>query len=77
MADPHDAQTDLGAKLRSLREGKGWSRETLAKRSGTTPLTILRAEIHGSEPTLASLQRWANALGVPVADLLPGAEVAS
>lgn len=73
MADSPTAETattPLGHKLRQLREGRGWSRETLARKAGTTPLTILRAEVHGTSPTLASLQAWAGALNVPVSELV-------
>jgi transcriptional regulator with XRE-family HTH domain len=78
MADSTNAQTALGRRLRDEREAKGWSRETLGRKSNTTPLTILRAEVHGSQPTLTSLAAWADALGVPVSDfLLPDPEAAA
>lgn len=56
--------------LRLLREARGWSRETLADKSGTASLTILRAELHGSDPATSTIKAWADALGVSVADLL-------
>lgn len=76
MADSPSAQTALGQRLRDLRTQKGWSRETLGAKSGTTALTILRAEIHGTQPTLASLTAWADALDVPLSELLDPKAVA-
>lgn len=70
MPDSADVDLALGQHLRSLREAKGWSRETLARKSGTAPLTILRAEVHGTDPTLSSLTAWADALEVPLAELV-------
>lgn len=70
MADSTDAHLAIGQRLRSLREGKGWSRETLARFSGTAPLTILRAEVHGSDPAASTLLAWADALDVTVSELI-------
>lgn len=70
MQEPTQAQTDFGRRLRTLREAKGWSRDLLARKSGTAPLTILRAEVHGTDPVLSTVVAWADALGVPPADLV-------
>ena len=58
------------ADLRKLREARGWSRETLAEKSGTSAMTILRAELHGSDPSLSTLTAWADALDVPLDELV-------
>ena len=62
--------TPLGFRLRAAREAKGWSRETLARATGTSALTILRAEIHGSSPRIDTLTSWAEALDVSIGQLL-------
>lgn len=69
MADPTERHTEIGQRLRALREARGWSRETLARRSDTAPLTILRAEVHGSDPALSTVLAWADALDVSLGDL--------
>lgn len=53
-----------------LREARGWSRDLLARKSGTTALTILRAEVHGSDPAWSTVRSWAAALDVSVSDLI-------
>lgn len=70
MPVPTPAETGVGRRLRALREERQWSRDLLARKSGTAPLTILRAEVHGTDPTLETLRSWAAALDVSVADLL-------
>jgi transcriptional regulator with XRE-family HTH domain len=60
----------MGQRLRAVREDKGWSRDLLARKSGTTSLTILRAELHGSDPALSTVLAWADALEVSVAELV-------
>lgn len=63
--------------LRTLREARGWSRETLAAKSGTTAMTILRYEVHGSDPALSTLKAWADALGVSIDDMLTEPDTAA
>lgn len=70
MADSTERQTEIGRRLRALREDKGWSREALARKSETAPLTILRAEVHGSDPAASTLLAWATALDVTVSELV-------
>ena len=45
-----------GAKLRALREAKGWTQEVLAERTGLSPRSIQRGE-HSSPLALASLAK--------------------
>lgn len=70
MADPRERHTEIGQRLRALREAKGWSREALARKSDTAALTILRAEVHGSDPAASTLLAWSDALGVTVSELV-------
>ena len=59
----------MGRNLRTLRDARGWSRDLLARKSDTAPLTILRAEVHGSDPALSTVLAWADALGVSLDEL--------
>lgn len=70
MADLTRDTTDLGRRLRALREGRSWSRRTLAARSGTSEASIARTELYGHTPKLDSISRWATALDVALTDLL-------
>lgn len=64
------APTQTSSRIRAAREAKGWSREVLARKSDTAPLTILRAEVHGSDPAASTLLAWATALDVTVSELV-------
>jgi transcriptional regulator with XRE-family HTH domain len=67
-----DAQMKInGEAVRALRERKSWSQEHLASASGLSVRTVQRVEVEGiaSAETRLAL---AAALGVPVADLIPG-----
>jgi len=50
------------AQLRAARALVGWSRDTLAKRSGTSAPTIQAFEALGSDPKLSTLNKWYRAL---------------
>lgn len=60
--------------LRTLREARDWSRETLAEKSGTSAMTVLRAELHDANPSISTVAAWAHALGVSVSDLMGDGE---
>jgi transcriptional regulator with XRE-family HTH domain len=62
----------VGPILRTIRESKGWSRATLARKSGIGTTTIARVELNGDTPTLPTLEALADALEVPFSDLLAG-----
>jgi transcriptional regulator with XRE-family HTH domain len=64
--------TALGARIRALRQGKGFAQWQLAYVVGTRANRISDWEIGSREPTLPSLQRLAAAFGITVADLLEG-----
>jgi transcriptional regulator with XRE-family HTH domain len=50
------------AQLRAARALLGWSRETLAARSGTGAETIKNFELRGSDPKQGTVQKWQRAL---------------
>ena len=62
------ARADLGANLRALRGGV--SVLELARRSGVARGTIAALEAGDGNPTVDTLYALANALGVPLSDLL-------
>jgi len=53
---------ELGAAVRELRLGRGWSQSELASAAGMTQSAIARFEAGGSVPTLPVLARIARAL---------------
>lgn len=72
MAD--STTSSVGSNLRREREARGWSRETLARESGTSLPTIARTELYGKEPRISTLTAWADALGVSLTVLLGSEE---
>ena len=54
----------LGAKVRHLRETRGWSQTELARQSDMAQSAIARFEAGGTVPTLPLLYRLTRALGV-------------
>lgn len=58
---------DLAKKIIELSRLKGLKQEELAEKLGITRVTLSRT-INGS-PTIGSLQKIADALGVPLAEL--------
>ncbi|HZN20568.1 MAG TPA: helix-turn-helix transcriptional regulator [Micromonosporaceae bacterium] len=66
-ADAYDAARlafELGRAVRGLREQHGWSQSQLAQASGMTQSAVARFEAGGTVPTLAVLERLAQALDV-------------
>lgn len=53
---------ELGASVRALREGQGWSQSELARRAGMTQPAVARFESGGTVPTIPVLERLAHAL---------------
>lgn len=66
-ADPVDVL--FGRNLRALRAARGWSLQVLADESGVAPATANRCE-HGRPVFLSNAVRLADALGVPLGDML-------
>jgi transcriptional regulator with XRE-family HTH domain len=65
--------TQVGKRIRNLREGKGISQEVLAERSSLHRTYIGGVERGLRNPSLKSLHRIAKGLGVGVADLFQAA----
>lgn len=64
-----------GARIRALRSAAGLSAQALARRSGVARGTLAQLEQGEANPTVDTLYALANALGVPLAELLaPPAE---
>jgi transcriptional regulator with XRE-family HTH domain len=58
-------------RLRTWRERRGWSLRELGERSGVSYVTLQRIEAGAMSPTVATLEKVANALGIVVRDLFP------
>ena len=78
--DPRDAaerhyMTDLGQRLRRLREDRGLTQQALARISAVAADMISRLENgHYQSPGLRTLLRLADGLGVGIGELLPEAQ---
>lgn len=66
MTDLEDI--NVGARIRMLRQQRGYSLRALAERSGLSTNAISRIERGENSPTVASLRLLANGLEVPVTD---------
>ena len=64
----------LGARVRQLREGKGWTQESLADRAGLDRSYIAGIEAGLRNPSIKALARIAKGLGVTVADVVANAD---
>lgn len=60
----------IGPKVRELREAARVSQEDLAHQAGISTSTLSRIERGTYQPRLDTLNKLAQALSVPVADLL-------
>lgn len=70
--DSLDAQ--IAMRLRAEREGRGWSLDDLAERSGVSRAMISKVERRESSPTAALLGRLSAAFGLTLSQLLARAE---
>jgi putative transcriptional regulator len=57
-------------RLKRLRNSRGFTQATLAKKVGVTRAYLARLEMGRHDPPLSRLRQLAKALGVPVAELL-------
>ena len=55
--------------LAEVRKAKGFTQESLAKRSGVHRVSIARYETGKASPNLRTLERLSDALGVPITAL--------
>lgn len=60
--------SEFAVRLRKLRADAGMSQYALAKASGVSKQAVSQLESGDSEPTWATVQKLARALGVSVAD---------
>jgi len=65
------AETTFAARLRSLREAAGVNQSELARRAGLTRQALSMLEAGERQPTLATTQALARALGLTL-DALAG-----
>lgn len=70
MDEPQHVATHLARNLASLRHARTLTQETLAKSAGVPRSTIANLESGEGNPSLAVLVKVANALGVPIDELL-------
>src|SRR5437763_16124106 len=70
MDAPHHVATHLARNLLSLRHARTLTQEALAKGAGVPRSTIANLESGEGNPSLAVLVKVANALGVPIDELL-------
>lgn len=69
----HPILVPLGHALRAARETRGLSQEELGLRTGVHRNYIGGVERAERSPTVATVAKLADALEVPMRDLLPGA----
>jgi transcriptional regulator with XRE-family HTH domain len=74
MSSRNATLSRLGTRLRELREERGLSVRTLAARAGFSPSFISQIEIEAVSPSLASLERVADELGVTLGELFSSLE---
>ncbi|HVY97639.1 MAG TPA: helix-turn-helix transcriptional regulator [Solirubrobacterales bacterium] len=73
---PANSEPDpaLGAAVRQLRHSAGLRQEDLAHRAGVHFSTLRRIETGKADPTLSTLRRVADGLGVTLAEVVLLAE---
>jgi len=64
--------TPIGEQVRAWREVRGVSQRALAERAGMPYPMVARLELGQTDPRLSTLERLAEALEIPVVDLLTG-----
>ena len=60
----------IGERIKQARKAKGLKRKELAEKIGTTPQTICRYEADGRRPKVDAMLKIAEALNIPVSELL-------
>ncbi len=69
----HPILARLADSVRSLRKARGWSRRELAERAGISERFLADVEAGAANPSLLRMAELAQALDVPVVQLLGGA----
>ncbi|MFI7350161.1 DUF488 family protein [Streptomyces sp. NPDC049936] len=76
-ARPHDHAQALAQRVRAMREGRGWSRERLAKEAGIAVGTLARLESEGAiQPGFFTVGAVAEALEISLDELFRETKVA-
>lgn len=70
MRNLQDLYTDIGRKIRKMRNDRGWSQEELANKADTGLTYISEIENGKGSPGIEILWRIASAFGVDVKELL-------
>jgi transcriptional regulator with XRE-family HTH domain len=60
----------LGRRVRAARSARGWTLDQLAEHSGVSRRMIVNVESGSSSPSITTLLRLANGLGLTLADLV-------
>ena len=66
--------SSVGEEVKRLRQAKGWTQEQLAVYAGSSQPTVNLLEAGKRNPSAATLEKLARALGVEVVDLFPKAQ---
>lgn len=74
---PEDVRRQLGLAVRAERLRRGLSQEELAERAGLDRTYVSGLERGTRNPSLTTQHKVADALGVPLADLLASADTAA
>lgn len=69
---PTHLRTRFGARIRELRQGKGFTQEGFADRCGFARTYMSRVETGGANPSLDAIHTLAAALGVGLSELFTG-----
>lgn len=72
MKNPFPAAADFGKRVRSIREGLGWSQEKLAEASGLHWTYVSSVERGERNVALLNILRLAQALDVNPGELITG-----
>lgn len=67
---PRQVKEDFGARLRELRRRRKWTQEHLAERADLAADTVRRLEMATFNPSLLTLTKLADGLGISTAALL-------
>jgi transcriptional regulator with XRE-family HTH domain len=70
VTDPAAVTAAVAGNLRALRTGRGWSLDTLAARSGVSRGILVAVEQARGNPSIATLCRISDALGVALSSLV-------
>jgi transcriptional regulator with XRE-family HTH domain len=70
----HDTAQTLARAVRRKRMARAWTIDHLASRAGVSKGAVVAVENGGANPSLSTITRLADALAVPITELLGGDE---